>query len=311
MSSKGEVLAVNVSEEKGTAKHPVDEIVLDERGIAGDAHAGAWHRQVSLLGQESIDSFSADTGKKGGPGELAENLTLRGIDLMSVAILDRFRIGGAELELTQIGKKCHGDGCTIYREVGKCVMPKEGVFCRVLSGGTVRAGDAAEHLPRLLKILVITLSDRAAAGEYEDRSGPRARALLDEFLSGTRWHPEITSALLPDEAGRLREALTNAIADEVDVIFTLGGTGIGPRDVTPETVAAVCEKTIPGVMEGIRMKFGADKPNALLSRSIAGLSGATQVYALPGSVRAVEEYMGEILRTLEHAIFMVHGLGEH
>jgi molybdopterin adenylyltransferase len=311
MSNKGQVISVNISEEKGTTKRPAPEIVLDDRGVAGDAHAGLWHRQVSMLGQESIDSFIAATGKQVGPGEFAENITLQGIDMARVAVLDRFRIGDVELELTQIGKKCHGDGCAIYREVGTCVMPKEGVFCRVISGGTIRAGDLIEWRPRPLAVRIITLSDRASAGEYEDRSGPRARAMIEEFFSDKRWHVDIRSIVLPDDAVRLREELTGALREDVDMIFTVGGTGLGPRDITPETVASVCEKMVPGVMENIRVKFGSAKPHALLSRGIAGMAGRTQLYALPGSVRAVEEYLGEILKTMEHAIFMMHGLDAH
>lgn len=311
MSSKGEVVSVNVSEQKGTVKHSVAEILVGDRGITGDAHAGRWHRQVSLLGQENIDSFIKETGRQIRPGEFAENITLQGIDLSRVAIMDRFRIGEVELEVAQIGKECHGDNCAIFREIGKCVMPKEGVFCRVIQGGRARAGGPAEHLPRPLKLLIITLSDRASAGEYEDRSGPRAKQILEEFLSGKRWHPQIQAALLPDDPRRLQKELTRAIGEDTDAIFTLGGTGVGPRDFTPETIAAVCDKTLPGITENIRVKFGAEHPSALLSRSIAGIAGKTQLYALPGSVRAVEEYMSEILKTLEHALFMIHGLGTH
>jgi len=311
MSNKGQVISVNISEEKGTTKRPAPEIVLDDRGVAGDAHAGLWHRQVSMLGQESIDSFIAATGKQVGPGEFAENITLQGIDMARVAVLDRFRIGDVELELTQIGKKCHGDGCAIYREVGTCVMPKEGVFCRVICGGTIRAGDLIEWRPTPLAVRIVTLSDRASAGEYEDRSGPRAKAMIEEFFLDKRWHVDIRSVVLPDDAVRLREELTGALREDVDMIFTVGGTGLGPRDITPETVASVCEKIVPGVMENIRVKFGSEKPNALLSRGIAGIAGRTQLYALPGSVRAVEEYLGEILKTIEHAIFMMHGLDAH
>ena len=97
----------------------------------------------------------------------------------------------------------------------------------------------------------------------------------------------------------------------MDVVFTTGGTGVGPRDVTPEVAAGVCEKLIPGIMEHIRVKFGADEPNCLLSRGIAGLAGGTQIYTLPGSVRAVEEYAAEILQTLEHVLLIRHGLDVH
>ena len=314
--SDGRVVSVNTSDEKGTVKRPVAAITLDGRGVAGDAHAGTWHRQVSVLGRESIDAFAAAAGRQNvrgtlGPGMFGENVTVEGADLGRVAVLDRFRIGEAELEVTQIGKRCHGEGCAIFREVGKCVMPREGIFCRVIRGGSIKPRDNVELVRRPLRILLITLSDRAAAGEYEDRSGPRAREAIQAFFTGKRWHLQIEAVLLPDDAGSLSAVLAKAIDSDTDAIFTLGGTGIGPRDITPETVASRCDKMIPGIMEAIRAKFGADHPAARLSRSVAGTAGKTQLYTLPGSVRAVDEYMGEILKTLEHAIYMLHGLDVH
>lgn len=311
MSAQGEVISVNISAEKGTVKRPVPEVHLDERGIISDAHAGAWHRQVSLLSQDSIDRFAAEMDLQLTPGDFGENLDLRGIDLTGVAPLDRFRVGEVELEVTQIGKECHGDGCAIYQQVGTCIMPTEGLFCRVLEGGVVRPGQRVEYLPRPLKFRIITLSDRAFAGDYTDRSGPRVRELLAAFLEGRRWHPQIEQVILPDDAQRLRTELTSAQQAGVDVIFTTGGTGVGPRDIAPETVAEVCDRLVPGIMEAIRIKFGAQNPKALLSRSVAGICGETLIYALPGSVRAVEEYLGEILLTMEHLIFMLHGLDIH
>jgi len=309
--SDGRVVSVNTSDEKGTVKRPVAAITLDGRGVAGDAHAGTWHRQVSVLGWESIDAFAAAAGKAFGPGTFAENVTTEGVDLACAAILDRFHVGQAELEVTQIGKECHGDGCTVFREVGKCLMPREGIFCRVIRGGSIKPRDNVELVRRPLRILLITLSDRAAAGEYEDRSGPRAREAIQAFFTGKRWHLQIEAVLLPDDAGSLSAVLAKAIDSDTDAIFTLGGTGIGPRDIAPDTVAPMCDKMLPGVMEGIRAKFAAGYPAARLSRSVAGIVGKTQIYTLPGSVRAVEEYMGEILKTLEHAIYMLHGLDVH
>lgn len=306
-----EVVSVNLSEHKGTIKKPVPRISVDSRGVTGDAHAGPWGRQVSLLSHESIARFSAAMNRAIRPGEFAENLTVRGYDVADVAVLDRFRFGDVELEVTQIGKACHGQECAIFREVGKCVMPAEGIFCRVVHGGSVAAGDRGEHVRRPLRFLIITLSDRAAAGQYEDRSGPRIRELLEAWLAGKRWHARIDAKILPDEPRPLREELLAAKAAGVDVVLTTGGTGVGPRDITPETAAAVCDKLIPGIMENIRLKFGAAKPNALLSRSIAGVAERTQIYTLPGSVRAVEEYVGEILHTMEHVLFMLHGLDTH
>jgi len=311
MSTSGKVISLNVSTEVGTIKTPVPQATFDDRGIVGDAHAGTWHRQISMLGQETIDEFVAATSRPTKPGEFAENITTRGIGLETAAILDRFRIGAVELELTQIGKKCHGDNCAIYQEVGNCVMPKQGVFFRVVSPGTAAPGDAIEHIPRPLRVRTITLSDRASAGEYEDRSGPRARQILAEFFAPRRWHEQIDGLLIPDDAERLRAELTAAVDDGLDVVFTLGGTGVGPRDITPEVVEGVCRKTLPGIMDHIRLKFAADNPAALLSRSVTGVAGTTQIYALPGSVRAVEEYLAEILVTLEHIIGTLHSLDTH
>ncbi len=309
--SRGEVVSVNISEAKGTGKQPVPQIDVDQAGVVSDAHAGPWHRQVSMLSLERISAFSEKVSRPIGPGEFAENITVRGLDLDAASLLDRFRMGDVELELTQIGKACHGDACAIFREVGKCLMPSEGVFCRVIRGGNLKPGQVVEHLPKALRIWTLTLSDRGFAGHYRDRSGPRAGELLEAFFADKRWHWQVESTLLPDDSDRLRQMLVKAVDDGVDLVFTLGSTGVGPRDIAPETVAAVCDKTIPGIMENIRIKFGSQKPSALLSRSLAAVAGTTQIYALPGSVRAVEEYMGEILKTVEHTLLMLHGVDAH
>ncbi len=309
----GTVVSVNLSTEKGTVKHPVPQIVLDSAGIRGDAHAGAWHRQISLLAQESVEEFNrlSPTGRKIGSGEFAENILTRGLDLREFAPLDRLFVGAVELEVTQIGKKCHGDGCAIYREVGSCVMPHEGIFTRVIRGGEIKPGDAIRFVPRPLKIEVITLSDRASRGEYEDKSGPALVEILNSFFRGKRWHLEIGSAIIADDEKILEEALNGAAASGTAFVFTTGGTGIGPRDITPDVVARMADKLIPGVMEHIRVKYGNEKPNALLSRSVAAVIGETVVFTLPGSVRAVTEYMNELTPSMEHMLYMLHQLDLH
>ena len=311
MSNDAQVVSVNVSTAKGTVKEPVEVIEIDGEGIAGDAHAGPWHRQVSLLSRESIDGFSKKMKRDFKPGVFAENITTSGIDLSAVGLLDRFRIGPVELEVTQLGKKCHGDGCAIYREVGKCVMPTDGIFCRVLHPGSVRPGDRLELVPRTWSFRVVTLSDRAFAGEYTDRSGPRIAELIGEFAKKRGWKTGVQTVVLPDDADRLLTELSAAQNASVDVVFTTGGTGVGPRDVTPEAATSFCEKTIPGIMEAIRVKYGAEKPNALLSRSVAGVAGRMLVFALPGSVKAVGEYLAEIEKTLEHLLLMLYGIDAH
>ncbi|MCI2058362.1 MAG: MOSC domain-containing protein [Oscillibacter sp.] len=141
-----QVISVNISEKKGEQKHPVPEIRLRCRhGIMGDAHAGDWHRQISLLAEESVDTMRALSPVALEPGVFAENLTTRGVDLRHLPVGTHLRIGETEVELTQIGKECHSD-CAIKKAVGKCVMPTEGVFAVVIREGTVRPGDAIEVL---------------------------------------------------------------------------------------------------------------------------------------------------------------------
>jgi len=136
------IIAVCKSQKKGTRKEPVTKGVLKEDyGLVGDAHADCCtHRQVSLLATESIDKMRR-SGFDVGPGDFAENLTTEGIDLLSLPVGTRIFIGGEiVLEITQIGKDCH-TGCAIYRQIGKCIMPKEGVFTKVIKGGLVNVGD--------------------------------------------------------------------------------------------------------------------------------------------------------------------------
>ena len=311
MSQTFEVVSVNLAAEKGTIKAPQPSVEVDALGLVGDAHAGPWHRQVSLLDESSRLRFRDETGRDAAPGAFGENLTLRGLPAAEVAPLDRLSIGEVEPEVTQIGKACHGSGCEIFQQVGRCVMPSEGLFARVRRGGRLAAGERGLYHPRTLKLLVVTLSDRAAAGVYADRSGPRVRELLEQALGSSRWHLAIECRLLPDDARQLGETLAEAIAQGVDAVFTTGGTGVGPRDTTPEVVAAACEKLLPGVVEYIRCKFGAANPRARLSRAVAGTAGTTQLYALPGSVRAVQEYVPEILATFEHLLLMLHGVDGH
>jgi len=128
--------SVNISEQKGTIKGPVDQIELTHYGVTGDAHAGPWNRQVSLLGTESILKFEQEAGRKVAPGEFAENITTSGMELWTAHPLDRFTAGEIELEVTQIGKECH-TGCAIRRVTGDCVMPRKGVFARVIVGGEI------------------------------------------------------------------------------------------------------------------------------------------------------------------------------
>jgi molybdopterin adenylyltransferase len=305
------VISVNVSELKGTIKTPVPTIELDHLGVKGDAHAGLWHRQVSMLALESIHSFQGDLGRNIECGEFGENITSEGMLLFHCHPLDRFSNHDIELEVTQIGKKCHGDGCEIFQKVGSCVMPKEGIFCRVIKGGKLEPGSKLVYHPKEYKIAVITLSDRASSGVYEDLSGPALTKSISEFYSAQDKPFSVDNSLIPDSEQVLKATVDSYVQEDYDLIFTTGGTGIGHKDITPDVLRSLFDKEIPGIMDFIRMKFGAQKPQALISRSVAGVIGNTLVFALPGSVRAVNEYVGEITPHLNHLFLMLNNIDSH
>lgn len=141
------VTSVNISEKKGTRKNSVKQIqLIKDTGIAGDAHAGNWHRQISLLADESVDKVKACGLKNLTPGAFAENINTRGITLYTLPVGTRLKIGDTVTEVTQIGKVCHDSGCAIKRATGDCVMPREGIFVIVIEEGTVKPGDSIEIL---------------------------------------------------------------------------------------------------------------------------------------------------------------------
>ena len=306
MSSKGKVIAVCISENKGTQKKEVPSIKLvPDWGIENDAHAGKWHRQVSLLGLEKIEDFRAK-GAKVDFGAFGENMVIEGFDLRTLPVGTRFRIGDALLELTQIGKECHTH-CAIYHQVGDCIMPREGVFTVVLEGGEVKAGDEIELIEadpaRPFTAAWITLSDKGAAGEREDKSGP----LIGEMLKEAGYDV-VEGILIPDGIEELSKQLIR-LADQrqVNVIFTTGGTGFSERDLTPEATEAVCDRMTPGISEAIRAYSMTKTPTAMLSRASAGMRKKTLIINLPGSPKAVRECLEFLLHPLEHGLEIMLG----
>ena len=141
MNKESKVLAVCISEKKGTVKHPVNVIELNEKGIIGDAHSGDWHRQVSLLSIDSVNKLQSKISFTLKPGAFAENILIdSGIILYELNIGDKIEVGDCLLEVTQIGKECHAT-CEIRKITGDCVMPREGIFTKVLKTGKIKAGD--------------------------------------------------------------------------------------------------------------------------------------------------------------------------
>ncbi len=304
------IKSLNISEKKGTLKVPVNEVEIDFTGLKTDAHSGNWHRQVSLLAKENIDEFSVQYKQNFKFGDFAENITTEGIDFRKVKILDILENENVEMMITQKGKKCHGGGCAVFNAVGHCVMPKEGIFAQVIRPGKLKTGDNMNYRPKVFKVAVITLSDRASRGEYQDLSGPAIAEMAGDFYKGIGRLCEISSYVIPDNAEELTK-LISKLSKECDAIFTTGGTGMSEKDITVETVSPMLSKELPGIMEMVRMKYGQQNPNALLSRSIAGSIGKTLVFCMPGSPKAVREYMTEIFTILEHLTYMVYGFDNH
>jgi len=195
---KLEVLSVNISDKKGIVKTPVDKITIDKTGIEGDAHAGTWHRQISLLARESIGRAEEKAGSKFPPGTFAENLTTSGIELAKTSILDRFVNDQMEIEVTQIGKKCHTQ-CAIGQQIGDCIMPAEGIFCRTIKGGEVKKGTRFDYVPKIFTVKIIVLSDRASAGIYEDKSGKLIDTLTKEWFTSKNMRVKTETIIIPDE----------------------------------------------------------------------------------------------------------------
>lgn len=337
---EGTVKAVCTSSVKGVRKEPVKEACLiEDYGIEKDAHAGKWHRQVSLLSWEKVQEFNK-SGAGVSDGDFGENLLVSGINFRSLPVGTRFLIcpaeeavhaaadslteetvhatdlkngeavGGALLELTQIGKACH-HSCEIRKRVGVCIMPTDGVFAKVVRGGMVKPGDRVRVLPpdpdRPYTAAVITLSDRAFSGVYEDRSGPKAAEILK-----AAGYEVVETILLPDDQSRLEREL-GRLADQrqVSLVLTTGGTGFSERDRTPEATMAVADRNAQGIAEAIRVKSLAVTDHAMLSRGVSVIRKKTLIVNLPGSVKAVQESLGFILGALDHGLGILRGTADN
>ena len=338
---KGKIVALCISEARGTVKHAVPQVkLIKDYGIEGDAHAGHWHRQVSLLSAEQVEAFNQriacsnayilekaklttldakESDNIAEPGEtekaiiepaiegtFGENILVSGIDLRQLPVGSTLTAGAVILKLSQIGKECHSH-CQIFHRVGDCIMPREGVFATVEQGGVLSLGmPITVHLPAAdapLRAAVVTLSDKGSRGERVDTAGPRAAELL-----AAAGYEVVEQVLLPDVQAKIeRELKRLADSRQVDLIITTGGTGMAPRDVTPEATLAVATRSVPGIAEAIRVGSLAITKRAMLSRGVSVLRNSTLIVNLPGSKKAVEEALEIVLPVLEHGIRLAKG----
>ncbi len=302
----GKALAVCTSAVRGVQKENQGAArFIAGYGLDGDAHAGDWHRQVSLLSADEIAAFNA-RGAAVEPGAFGENLVVEGIDFRTLPVGTLLRCGDVLLEVTQIGKACHHH-CAIFHKMGDCIMPREGIFARVLEGGRIAAGDEMTVVPREttlpLQAAVITLSDRCAAGERQDESGPAVAERLQQA-----GYTVIERRILPDgREGLTKELIRLADQRQPDLILTTGGTGFAPRDLTPEATLDAAERLAPGIAEAMRAASLRITPRAMLTRAVSVIRGRTLIINLPGSPKACMECMDVFLDQLPHAHALLRG----
>lgn len=301
----GQIKAICISQKRGTQKHRVQSAVLKENwGIEGDAHAGEWHRQVSLISADKIAEFKR-RGADVDDGAFGENIIVSGIDFAALPVGTRFVCGDVILELTQIGKECHTH-CAIYQKVGDCIMPREGVFAKVIKGGEISIGDElsiTEDKDKRLRAAVITLSDRCAKGERHDASG----ALLQELLKAGGYDV-IEYCVLPDEADILSQKLIDLCERRrPNLILTTGSTGFNPRDVAPEATLKVAERGAPGIAEAVRAYSAKFTDRAMLSRAVSVIRGNTLIINFPGSPKACGQSWECVKSVLPHALKLLTG----
>jgi molybdopterin adenylyltransferase len=305
----GRVIAVCTSARTGDTKEAVAAARLRVgHGIEGDAHAGHGHRQVSILAAEDVEEMRARGLPDLSPGAFGENLVVAAIDLGGIGIGSRLAVGSAELMVTQIGKQCHSR-CHIYHRAGDCIMPRAGLFAAVTGAGEIRAGDRVEAL-RLVgrdtcQAAVVTVSDRCARSETTDTAGPAvATRLVAALAVNIAW-----SGVVPDREDRIAALLDDLAGRGLDLVLTTGGTGLGPRDVTPEATRSVIEREAPGLAEAMRSGSAALTPLAWLSRAVCGVRGRTLICNLPGSEKGAVENLESLLPLLPHALSMLRGDG--
>jgi len=323
----GKILAICISEKKGTVKHSVEKAeLIANHGIAGDAHAGNWHRQISLLSHQKIQAFR-EKGASIKDGDFGENLVIDGIDLRSLPVGTILECGSVIFEITQIGKECHSH-CAIYNTMGDCIMPREGVFAKVIQGGFISVEDeiniraAQQNSPRKdhisksqssilnskfsipnYRVWILTASDKGFKGEREDSSGNIVREIAEaagySFAGYT---------LLADEQAEIENELKRICDNNLaDLILTTGGTGFSPRDCTPEATIAIADRLVPGIGEAMRAASMAITKRAMLSRATAVIRNKSLIVNLPGSPKAVRENLNAVIGELRHGLDVLTG----
>lgn len=295
---------ISVSDKKGVRKTNVEKAnFIDDFGIEGDAHAGKWHKQISLLALESVNKM-VEQGLDVKSGDFAENVTTEGLDLLTLPIGTRLEIGDIELIISQLGKVCH-NRCAIYHQAGDCVMPREGIFGVVRGNAELKVGDEIKiHAKQGISVGIITLSDRAAKGERADGTGPA----LEEYINNNVEVSFMRRDVIADEPALLDRYLKDfADVQKFDLIITNGSTGVAPRDIAPDATLPLIERRLLGFEEAMRMESYKIKQTAVVSRAVCGIRGKSLIINLPGSPKGAVENLSFVMPAIGHTIDKIHG----
>jgi molybdopterin adenylyltransferase len=311
MAKNIKVLSVNVSSGHDMPEKPATQFQPCSNKMSGKEFVYPQNYVLRLMGKERNDRISEIPQGDIMSGTVDFDIITEGYDLTQAMPLDRFSGENMEIEVIKVlGKSPYAKGVT-HKETGKKSIPAEGIYARVTTPGILKPGDILEYIPRIFYIEVVTLSDRAYRGEYKDLSGPRVEELINIHFSKFTRTIKLQRTIIPDDENLLKQLIGASTHKSTDILITTGGTGVGMRDITVDTIKPMLTNEVPGIMEMIRVKYGSQKPQALLSRSVVGFIDNMLVYTLPGSVKAVNEYMEEILKTVDHLIYMRHGLDVH
>lgn len=296
------VVSINISQKKGEIKIPIHKgEFIKGYGLKEDSHAGKWHRQVSLLAQESIDFMKGKSDINLNFGDFAENITTSGITLHKLPVGTLMQVGECLLKVSQIGKECH-HGCNIMQKVGSCIMPTQGIFATVEQGGIIKEDDEIKILsvPKesVFTYAVIIVSDKGSQGLRQDGCKDKIVEILEKELV----YEMVDYVIVADEVEEIKSAIEKNIKNNVSLILTSGGTGFAQRDVTPEATKALIERETPGISEYIRAKSLEKTNRAILSRAVSGISQNSLIINLPGSPIAVKESLDFIIDPLKHGL---------
>lgn len=292
----GSVEAICVSQRKGTVKAATPRARLRrDHGIEGDAHAGAGHRQVSILGLGEVESFKRKSGLRLRAGAFAENLIISGDELGSLGLGSHIRVGDtAVLAITQLGKQCHHH-CAIFHQTGDCIMPRVGLFARVVEGGDIEVGAKTEVLTIVERsrpqAVVLTLGDRCSTGPTTDTTGPAVASLLRDSLAAHVYKTEVLRDVRAGLAERLRHY---SDGHGIDLVVAVGDAAPAARDGTPDAVREVVD-SLPARLVDVMRPISFD------------IRGSTLILVVTGSEPAATDSLRGVLPALSRWLAKRHG----